>query len=67
MLVCLTLNTYNFVVDNKQLKRKMWTKVVESGHGNRGRGQDWKTERRQWNLKLGPPQTALTNRNRPAF
>jgi len=42
MSVCLTLNTSNFVVDNKQVKRKMWTKVVESGRDSRGRGQDWK-------------------------
>jgi len=33
------LSTYNFPVDNKHLRRKMWAKVVESGREDSGRGQ----------------------------
>jgi len=40
--------TPNFPVDTKALRRKMWTKVVESGLNNRGRGRDWTRPRRQW-------------------
>ncbi len=36
----------------------MWTKVAQSGRSSRGRGQDCKTERRQWNLKLTPPKNS---------
>ena len=31
---------YNFLVDNKRFRRKLWTKVVESGLNSKARGQD---------------------------
>jgi hypothetical protein len=41
--------TYNFVIDNKPFRRRMWEKVAVSGQASRGRGQKQKTSRRQWN------------------
>src|SRR5262249_34159582 len=34
----LLLSTSNFALDNKRLRRKMWSKVVESGSADSGRG-----------------------------
>jgi hypothetical protein len=40
--------TINIVVDNKRFRRKLWTKVVESGLSGQDCGQSLDFERCQW-------------------